>query len=88
MALATALQQLDYAVAQAIFISGKSVNWYSSRGCRTVKNVVRHLTIMGNNPAYVKRHHVPSFIAAQANEWLGVLSGAILNPVTGKPYYK
>jgi hypothetical protein len=88
MALITSSQKSNYAVAQAIFLSGKGVNWYSSRGCCIVKNVVRHLTVMGNNPAYAKRHDVPCFIGAQADEWFGVISGAILNPVTGKPYYK
>jgi hypothetical protein len=88
MALTTnGTQQSDYAVAKVIFLNGKGVNWYSSRGCFVVKNVVRYLTIMRNNPTYAHRHTICSFTLAQADEWFGIISGTILSPVTGKCYY-
>tara|TARA_R110000822_G_scaffold63631_1_gene156215 strand:+ start:639 stop:914 length:276 start_codon:yes stop_codon:yes gene_type:complete len=89
MALTTnGTQQSNYAVAKVIFLNGKGANWYSGRGCPVIKNVVRYLTMMRNNPAYAHRHTICSFTLAQADEWFGIISGAILNPVNNKPYFK
>ena len=82
------LQDFDYALARTIFLNGKNVNWYKNCGISNIeKNVIRYLTLMLANPAYSKRHKLEPLAKAWAKESYGVISGAILNPVTGKPYY-